>query len=94
MLLNDTSYVDSVRVCVHAKSCMCVVCVCGCVFALTDLVPDLLRLQSSMMPNFHSEDGGSRFLQNGGTCLPDYMASHTDIWWHECHQILSLFKLI
>jgi len=27
MLLNDTSYVDSVRGCVHAKSCVCV-----CVF--------------------------------------------------------------
>ena len=62
---------------------MCV-CVCVCfffliMFALTDLIPDLLRLQSSKMTNFHSEDGGSRFLQNGGTCLPDYR-SHADIW--------------
>ena len=84
MLLNDTSYINSVRGCV----CFLIM------FALTDLVPDLLRLQSSMMTNFHSEDRGSRFLQNGGTCLPDYMASHTEIWWHECHQILSLFKSI
>jgi len=50
-------------------------------FTLTDLVPDLLRLQSSMI-NFHSEDRGSRFLQNGGTCLPDYMASHPHIRQH------------
>jgi len=48
-------------------------------FTLTDLVPDLLRLQSSMTTNFHSEDGGSRFLQNGDNCQPDYMASCPNI---------------
>jgi len=75
MLLNNTSCVDSVRGFVHTMSCELFLIM----FTLTDLVPDLLRLQSSMMTNFHFEDGGSRFLQNG-TCLPDYMASHPHIW--------------
>jgi len=29
-----------------------------------------------IIPFFYPKDGGSRFLQNGGTFLPDYMTPH------------------
>jgi hypothetical protein len=54
-------------------------------FALTDLVPDLLRLQSSTMTNFHFEDGGSRF--------PQILVSVYQITWHHV-QICSSMNVI
>jgi len=41
------------------------------------------------------EDGGSRFLQNNGTHLPTYLASHPNTFHHDnliSHKLILVFK--
>jgi hypothetical protein len=46
-------------------------------FIATDISESLLLPYSGYKrSHFYPEDGGSRFIQNAGNYLPDYMASH------------------